>query len=718
MTERDEFLKIMFKNVPSMNVIWIDLKNKRRWPSERPLKELTTEEKKQFNLRRQFPNEVILDIEEKYRYEEVERKLKAKNWSYTVWDTGSRGYHISIYFTNLAEHDVELRNRIRKYIINYFQTDEKLAKENQWLALEHTPHMKTGKIKSMIDKVNVIEPNTIDKDTVEYCKKDLELKEQRKIENKKILKDYHKNDPYLNYVLNNTIEAGDRNNVLFKNLAIGLVQAGLTREEIINYAEKIVQNCPGKTMGEFMGWTDKALNGQLVDYNREELVQWSVNHDKPVLYEMYKNENLADLMSVKQLWNEIWNNSITNQPVWKDLCFYNLLGTIIDEKDPDIDLRVHVIFASDSGSGKDEGVLLVRDILERLGYKTKSPSTVTDKTLIGNINQVKIDFNTKYQLSAEEPSKGKNVYKEPIEKGWLENTNWISFSECEFILKPGLYNRNVQVILRQAMDKSRRVDKGVAGYEIKLKTNTSFIMTTYPMNTIINSVLHNGLFQRTLFYNKILTPEEHKQIRKFINKRNFGKIDDKFNKEEYISKFLEKLRNIKQWYQENKSQFIYEEDADILANVLWDKHENEYVNFYPEDKKILDSIVRRSSNNLEKLTKLEAIANMKTFITQNDIRKAFKLAALCTDSIKDLIVKQDKFTKRLYAILQMIEKGSVSKGMIYDELEKTFNLKSPNLRVSVLKSLIDRGFITIFKSGRNEMLTLTEKGRNYLMNEE
>ena len=165
----------------------------------------------------------------------------------------------------------------------------------------------------------------------------------------------------------------------------------------------------------------------------------------------------------------------------------------------------------------------------------------------------------------------------------------MAFGESEFILKPNAYNKHIQLILRQSMDKDRRIDKGVAGYEIKIKTNTSFIMVTYSMNNIINSVLHNGLFQRALFYNKSLKNNEHEKIRTFISKKSFKSVlSNSINEKKYISKLLEKLRIMKQWYYENRNKFDFEEGSSELVNKLWKNLENQYSTFFEEDKKILN----------------------------------------------------------------------------------------------------------------------------------
>jgi len=720
MNTRQDVIKEILKCSPDMKVLWIDQKTEQRWPSEKKLVDLTESEKNQFNLRKQLPNEIILDLEDKFQYDAIKKKLEEKKWSYTNWATGSRGLHLSVLFKDLENHRLELRNRIRKYIINYFQTDVKLAKESQWLAMERTPHFKTGNEKILQEVFNFGEDNKIDEDTLEYCEEDLKKQEQRKIENKEIIKDYSTNDLYLKYILENVIEAGDRNNVLFKNLAIGLVGSGLKRQEILPFAETIVTNCPGKNVGEFMGWVDKALNGSMTEYNKSELVQWSVNNKHPILYKMDTDEKLIDMLTIKQLWNIIWENTIAVQEKWRDLCFYNLMGTVLDERDPDIDLRMHIMFASGSGSGKDMGANLLMNVLGRFGdIKINKPNDITDKTLVGSINQTAIEYNTKWDLNEEEKVKGSRTFKSPIEEGLLATSNWIDFGECENVIKPGNYNRRLQSILRESMDIQRRVEKGVAGKEIKIKTNTSFVMTTFLMNKAVHSVLSNGLFQRMLFYNKQLSKEEHNQICDFDSQKRFGKkIANSFNKEEYIIKLVHRLKEMKKWYYENRFKFEFEDSSADLVTMLRKKAEKDYSDFFEEDSEILDAMFRRAGGTLERLCKLSAISKMKIFISKNTIRECFKMIETCVDSIKDLLLRQDKGTKRMYSVLQIISKSGHTKGTISEMLEKKFKMKNTNKRVEFVRSLIEQGYITTYKVGRSDMLSLTEKGRKYILYEE
>ncbi len=85
-----------------------------------------------------------------------------------------------------------------------------------------------------------------------------------------------KNDSLLSYVLTHKLEDGmERNAVVFKNLAPVLVALNLGNDkEILN---KIIKNCPGKTLGELNGWIRKAKRGEL-HLNKNEVNKWCRRH--------------------------------------------------------------------------------------------------------------------------------------------------------------------------------------------------------------------------------------------------------------------------------------------------------------------------------------------------------------------------------------------------------------------------------------------------------
>lgn len=104
---------------------------------------------KQINQRQILPNELVLDVEEPERIQEIVDKLKTLSFdSFTVWHTGSRGFHIHIFSSKPVKE--KTRETIKTFIVNEFGTDVQKCSEKNLIALEDCPHWKTGKLKTNV----------------------------------------------------------------------------------------------------------------------------------------------------------------------------------------------------------------------------------------------------------------------------------------------------------------------------------------------------------------------------------------------------------------------------------------------------------------------------------------------------------------------------------------------------------------------------------------
>ena len=89
-----------------------------------------------------LPNEIVLDLEDPAQLKPILEKLKG--WNFSVWKTGSRGYHIHILF-NRDMTTIEKENVIKK-----LDTDVQKCSEKCLIALENCPHWKTGNKKTEV----------------------------------------------------------------------------------------------------------------------------------------------------------------------------------------------------------------------------------------------------------------------------------------------------------------------------------------------------------------------------------------------------------------------------------------------------------------------------------------------------------------------------------------------------------------------------------------
>lgn len=96
------------------------------------------------NQRQILPIEIVLDLEERNSIYNIVKELESFNVIFYIYETGSRGYHIHIFFKR------ELTQKEKIYIIEYFGSDIQKAYDKTLIALENSKHWKSNKIKRRI----------------------------------------------------------------------------------------------------------------------------------------------------------------------------------------------------------------------------------------------------------------------------------------------------------------------------------------------------------------------------------------------------------------------------------------------------------------------------------------------------------------------------------------------------------------------------------------
>ncbi len=104
----------------------------------------------QINQRQILPFEIVLDVEEKKQIKPIIEKLEKWGWEYSIWETGSRGYHIHL----IGQRD--LKEKEKEAIVRDLGTDMQKCSGKTLIALEHEKHWKTNKPKTEISKEEIL----------------------------------------------------------------------------------------------------------------------------------------------------------------------------------------------------------------------------------------------------------------------------------------------------------------------------------------------------------------------------------------------------------------------------------------------------------------------------------------------------------------------------------------------------------------------------------
>lgn len=96
------------------------------------------------NQRQILPHEIVLDIEEPNQLPKIIKTLKKWKWDFNLFETGSRGYYIHLFFNR------NLNTNEKESIILRFETDIQKCSDKTLIVLEGCNHWKSGKLKRII----------------------------------------------------------------------------------------------------------------------------------------------------------------------------------------------------------------------------------------------------------------------------------------------------------------------------------------------------------------------------------------------------------------------------------------------------------------------------------------------------------------------------------------------------------------------------------------
>jgi len=457
MLDKLEMLKKMFNEHDDFKLHFMKSKTIPGWKSWKKYSECTDAERNESNLRSLFDDEKILDLDEPERLKEITIKLDQEKYSYELWKTGSKGYHFSLIFPELKKLPEEKRKKLRSEFIKSFNCDD--SKKTGLLALENTPHFKTGRLKELLSKKDN-GPNILHELEI------LEIKEPIISNNSSTIPSdvdaWTKNDPILDYLLNTPKEKMkkdiQKNTIVFKNMAVMLAQLPEKNKNI--YVTQISENT-GHPINELNGWITKVLRGEISEYNKNELNIWIMDNDLSIKqYDVEKStkekfepqyitshlRNFDELRTITKLHG---NYDFMVKALWYGIYSAIAQKKVVNVGDIQTDMRFHNIFVLPTGQGKQNLIITQEKILTGIGKSVVRPTSYHPQGLIGKV-----------KVTTSKKKDALPVYTKIF--GSLNENIMILNEALELVQSEEQNNKESRAFLTQAMDtyQTNKIVKG------------------------------------------------------------------------------------------------------------------------------------------------------------------------------------------------------------------------------------------------------------------
>ncbi|HLC79290.1 MAG TPA: hypothetical protein VJG83_02560 [archaeon] len=214
------------------------------------------------NYRQRLPNEAILETDfpqKRTNYEAMSYATKilyAKGYSYQLWDTGGKGYHLHVMF-----NDWLTKPMIRAWVYSTFPRplansfDDSNWSQKRLIGIENTPHRKTGKPKTIVTENKPFDYNDYPTRLMERVKAREALKQKAIPE----AKEFCGKCAVCEYATEHAFPSGTGRNIhLIPNMV-----AALPREKWERAAQ-----AQGKSISEFEGWANRKPKFNCVQLQR------------------------------------------------------------------------------------------------------------------------------------------------------------------------------------------------------------------------------------------------------------------------------------------------------------------------------------------------------------------------------------------------------------------------------------------------------------------
>jgi len=460
-------------------------------------------------------------------------------------------------------------------------------------------------------------------------------------------------------------------------------------------------------------------------------------------------EGVKEKYDLKKAWQELYDMVIIDQPLYRDLYFYGLIGQVffwdfkVRARHKDEDLRIHPVLIGPTGIGKTESNNLLAEIITQIPkrkwidengdshfeyFKAVFPKQLTDQALIGSIDSALLKEQKMKRIK-----KTDERYIEPIQWGAFYLNDFIIFDEAEVVFKPGKWSERLQINLRTVMNRygtegnhisnDSLTARGMIGYY----PTCSIILTSYYMPQFETVFMEGGLMQRTALIVDEEDPEKREKIQdEQINgvenrkERKFEIQEKKYReaKEKFISMLTELKMNTmtfigRKWNPSSRKMISFPEN--VRKKIK--EHKNRIRNIIPltiSQKEKFDSLLGRLTLTFFKVCALNAIIEKRTEVEEEDVDEAFllirQLAISSAEFIKTSMPQEKDLYSKMEKDLVMVLRTPMTKTELNKTLASKWGVSLPTA-ITRLKKLREKGLFEMIHVGEgNQKICKLKRG--------
>ena len=320
-----------------------------------------------------------------------------------------------------------------------------------------------------------------------------------------------------------------------------------------------------------------------------------------------------------------------------------------------IDPRISIFVMQSSGTGKSVAYDLITKVAEGAHLKIGDMAEVTDAALIGTIEEEEV-----YDAESKTTTKEYNV-----KKGLLSEIDILHYDEGKMLLTRGQYSQNTlawfQKVLNPIGTGQNFCSKKLAhGDAIEFHPTCSLLITSYDIQTLVDTVLDTGFIQRAVLYPRYV-PISEREENEMLRASRWGKRIHTEIDESSLSDALNKIGDNYSNYELKVDDKVYplvKSEIDQLYKSIEDAHERV--------REIMATFAPRYNNLMYIFSFHHAASEFKDIIDIEDVKYGAMLTKLLFKEVMSWVEENIALTK-LNSREQSVLNSAIS---IYKIMEK------------------------------------------------